>query len=398
MKKILVAIIFIFSLFILSSCKTEEKIIIWHDKEDVVINCLQLLLDEYEPDIKVQFLRRESLTESLKLVGNSAKAAPDMFIFAHDKIGFYAEIGILEPMTTFFSKEELNEYVGLTIDAATYKNVIYQLPIYYETLLFMYNKDRMSENEVPTTTEELYEYMKYNTDSRRYAFVEQHSNAYYSAGWIHGFGGKLLDNDGVPKLNSPETIAALEYHTKFLEYMPKGQAEYATINTMFYQKRANSIIAGPWLVPIAKENGINLGFASMPIVNETGLPISPYAGIQGIHVLKVKAADSARKEQISKLLRVFNKAEVGVNIALATGAAPALKSADNEKNIIENELVMAMKQAAENSIPMPNLPEMDIVWLTAADMLVAINLNGLDIIEETNKAQQKTLNLIEAMK
>ena len=59
---------------------------------------------------------------------------------------------------------------------------------------------------------------------------------------------------------------------------------------------------------------------------------------------------------------------------------------------------MAMKQAAENSIPMPNLPEMDIVWLTAADMLVAINLNGLDIIEETNKAQQKTLNLIEAMK
>lgn len=388
----------IFALLVMVSCKSDETIVIWHDKEDAVINELKTVLNENEPEINVQFLRRESLTEALKLVGNSPKSAPDMFIFAHDKIGFYAEIGILEPMTSFFSNDELAKYVDLTIAAATYKDVVYQLPLYYETLLFMYNKARLSEAEVPETTEELYTYMKEKTDSRRYGFVEQHSNAYYSAGWIHGFGGKLLDENGVPALNSEETIKALKYHLKFLEYMPKGQAEYATVNTMFYEKRANSIIGGPWLVPLAEERGIDLGFAPMPLVNETGLPISPYAGVQGVHVLKVKAKESGRRSKISKLLKVFNKVEAGTNIAFKTGAAPALKSAYDNEIVTSNKLIMAMKQAAENSVPMPNLPEMDIVWLTAADMLVAINLNNKDVVAEANKAQAKTLELIEGMK
>lgn len=398
MKKVLGVLMQIFALLVMVSCKSDETIVIWHDKEDAVINELKTVLNENEPEINVQFLRRESLTEALKLVGNSPKSAPDMFIFAHDKIGFYAEIGILEPMTSFFSNDELAKYVDLTIAAATYKDVVYQLPLYYETLLFMYNKARLSEAEVPETTEELYTYMKEKTDSRRYGFVEQHSNAYYSAGWIHGFGGKLLDENGVPALNSEETIKALKYHLKFLEYMPKGQAEYATVNTMFYEKRANSIIGGPWLVPLAEERGIDLGFAPMPLVNETGLPISPYAGVQGVHVLKVKAKESGRRSKISKLLKVFNKVEAGTNIAFKTGAAPALKSAYDNEIVTSNKLIMAMKQAAENSVPMPNLPEMDIVWLTAADMLVAINLNNKDVVAEANKAQAKTLELIEGMK
>lgn len=384
---------------LLVACQTNQSdtIVIWHDKEDAVIDILASTIKEELPDLDVQFLRRESLTDSLKLVGNSSTAAPDMYMFAHDKVGLFAELGILEPMTSFIDQADLENYVDLTIDAATYKNVLYQLPIYYETLLFMYNKDRMSEAEVPETTEDLYQYMKDNTDSRRYGFVEQHSSAYYSAGWIHGFGGSILNAEGEPTLDSEQTKAALTYHLKFLEYMPQGQAEYATVNTMFYEKRANSIIGGPWLVPLAKENGIDLGFAPMPVVNETGLPLSPYAGVQGVHVLKVAANNPAKFEKIKAILEVLMDPQIGIDLALSTGSAPARLEAYEDEQVLSDELVMAMKRAAEQAVPMPNLPEMDIMWVTAANMLVAININGEDVSEAVTEAQEQSIDLINAM-
>ncbi|MDY0276829.1 MAG: extracellular solute-binding protein [Acholeplasma sp.] len=400
MKKIQVLImVLLLSLFVSSCSKKSNGIVIWHDKEAAVINILKEYLNKEIPDVEVEFLRRESLTDNLKLVGNSESAAPDMYIFAHDKIGLFSELGILEPITSFISKDKLDsDYVKLTVDAATYKNNIYQLPIYYETVLFMYNKDRMSESEVPKTTEELYTYMKNNTDSRRYGFVEQHSSAYYSAGWIHGFNGSILDGSGKPTLDNESTIKALEYHKKFLEYMPKGQAEYATVNTMFYEKKANSIIGGPWIVPLAKENGIDLGFASMPIVDETNLPISPFAGVQGVHVLKIAAKNPDKKAKIQSIIDVFASSDMGIDLALETGSAPAQSAAYEKEEIINNELVMAMKEAAEKAIPMPNLPEMDIMWVTAANMLVAININGKDVKEAVKEAQKESQDLIDAMK
>ena len=56
----------------------------------------------------------------------------------------------------------------------------------------------MRDSEAPATTGELLDYMGRNTGRGRYGFVEQHSTAYYSAAWIHGFGGSIIDEDGTP--------------------------------------------------------------------------------------------------------------------------------------------------------------------------------------------------------
>jgi arabinogalactan oligomer/maltooligosaccharide transport system substrate-binding protein len=320
-----------------------------------------------------------------------------MYIFAHDKVGLFAEIGILQEITDYIAIDSFDNYVELTIEAATYKEKLYQLPLYYETLLFMYNKDRMAESEVPITTEDLYNYMIENTDARRYGFVEQYSNAYYSAGWIHGFNGGILDIQGNPTLNTPEVNQAIAYHQKFIEYMPKGQAEYATINTLFLEKKANSIIAGPWLVPQARDNGINLGFARMPLIEETGLPISPYAGVQGIHVLKVAGQDEERFDKIGRILECLLDVEIGVNLAEVSGVAPANLLAYENELVSNNDLVMAMKAAAEDAIPMPNLPQMDVMWNTTSKMLTQIHLNGQAIGTMLEQAQRESEELIALM-
>jgi arabinogalactan oligomer/maltooligosaccharide transport system substrate-binding protein len=58
---------------------------------------------------------------------------------------------------------------------------------------------------------------------------------------------------------------------------------------------------------------------------------------------------------------------------------------------------MAMRAAAEDAIPMPNAPQMDVMWTTAGRMLTEIFMNGADIVTATNDAQEESLDLIELM-
>lgn len=375
---------------------TDASVItIWHDKEDAVAQVLQNQLDQLAPEITVKLERKSDLTEALKMVGNDPKAAPDMYFFAHDKIGVYAEMGILSPITDFIPREDLDDYMDMTIRAASYQDVIYQLPVYYETLLFMYNKRYMKEDEVPRTTEELYAYMQENTKGGHYGYVEQHSTPYYCAGWIHGFGGYLLNDRGEPGLDLPETEQALEYHKKFVDLMP-GESEYATVNTLFNEGKAHSTISGPWMVPTLRQAGMDLGIASMPVVEDTGKALAPYSGVQGIQVLKI--AGETKKESVEKVLRMLMDQQLQVDLAKASGCAPASEACYEMDEITSDDVVMAMKQTAENAVPMPNRPEMDVMWTVAGNLLADINMSGKDVTGSCTNAQKEALRLIGQMK
>lgn len=393
-------ILIILSAIVLGGCGSKEEsgpvtITIWHDKEEEVAQVLQTALDSLGPDIEVRLEKKDGLTDALKLVGNDPSAAPDLYFFAHDKIGVYAEMGILTPITDFLTSEQLENYMEITKEGATYQGTMYQLPIYYETILFMYNKNLMSESQVPETTEELYAYMEEHTVNGHYGFVEQHSTAYYSVPWIHGFGGTLVSEEGQPELNSQEVKRALEYHKKFLDYMP-GESEYSTVNTLFLEQMADSTIGGPWLVPTAREAGIDLGFAPMPAVDETGLRLAPYSGVQGLHVLKLAA--ETKKEAITKVLETVSNPQISIDMAKVSGCAPARMDCYENELILQDEMIMTMKETAETAIPMPNIPEMDVMFVVTGNLLVDVNMKGTEIEEAAETHQKKAETLIEAMK
>lgn len=401
MKKKIAAFLSVFVLTagLLAGCGQKDTgpvtITIWHDKEEAVAAVMQEKLDTLAPDIIVKLEKKEGLTDALKLVGNDPSSAPDMYFFAHDKIGVYAEMGILAPITDFLSAEKLEQFLPVTLEAASYKGELYQLPVYYETLLFMYNKALMPEAQVPATTEELYAYMQEHTADGRYGFVEQHSTAYYSVPWIHGFGGSLIAPDGTPLLSSEEVQEALSYHIKFLEYMP-GESEYATVNTLFLEGYAHSTIGGPWLVPAAKAAGIDLGFAAMPLVDATGKPLAPYSGVQGVHVLKVAA--ESKKEAVTAVLECIAEPKLGTEMALISGCAPAAEACYGEAQISGNEMIMMMKQTALTAVPMPNIPEMDVMFVVTGNLLVEVNMKGTAVKEAVKNYQSKAETLIQAMK
>ena len=88
----------------------------------------------------------------------------------------------------------------------------------------------------------------------------------------------------------------------------------------------------------------------------------------------------------------------GIKLAKVSGCAPAVESCYTLEEVTADPLIMAMKQTAETAIPMPNIPEMDVMWTVAGDLLTNVNMSGQDIESAAAAAQKKALELIEAMK
>ena len=347
-------------------------------------------------NITLKFEKKSDVSSQIRLYGTDAENGPDMYLFAHDSLGSFAEMGILEPVGNLISAEKEADLIPMTIEAATYKGEQYLMPVYYETVLFMYNK-ALWEGEVPSTTDELYDYMEAHTDTAAgtYALVNQHSNTYNVAPFINGFGGYVIDKDGNPGLNAQETKDAITYNKKFA--MLQADGDYNTVTALFNEGKAAAIIGGPWLVSGIKEAGIDLGIKALTdFTLPDGNPMIPYSGVQCIGVLKYAAEN--KKEAVEKVLEVLAGTEAGVTLAKGFNCAPANSRAYDDPDVASNEMILAMKKSAEKAVPMPNIPEMSVMWGPAESLLAAVNKSGEDVDTAAEKYQKEALTAIQDMK
>ena len=56
-----------------------------------------------------------------------------------------------------------------------------------------------------------------------------------------------------------------------------------------------------------------------------------------------------------------------------------------------------MRETAEIATPMPNIPEMDVMWTVTGNLLSDVNLSGEDVDTAAAQAQEEALDLIAAM-
>ena len=86
-----------------------------------------------------------------------------------------------------------------------------------------------------------------------------------------------------------------------------------------------------------------------------------------------------------------------IDLAKASGCAPALTECYDMDEIKSDQIVMAMKETAEHAVPMPNLPEMDVMWTVMVNLLTDVNMSGKDITESAKAAQSEAEQLISNM-
>lgn len=369
----------------------------WHDNDEAMMNALADVVNQSLADdnITLRFEKKSDVAGQIRLYGTDAANGPDMYLFAHDSLGGFAEMGILEPVENLIDPQTEADLLPMTLEAATYKDIQYLMPVYYETLLFMYNKD-LWEGDIPSTTEDLYDYMTAHTDTAAgtYALVNQHSTSYNVAPFINGFGGYIIDKDANPGLDTQEMKDAITYNSKFAALQADG--DYNTITTLFNEGKAAAIIGGPWLVSGINDAGINLGIKSLSdFTLPNGNVMMPYSGVQCLGVLKVAA--ESKGEAIAKVLEALTAPEVGIALAKDFNCAPANSKAYEDADVASNEMILAMEKTAENAVPMPNIPEMSVMWGPAESLLAAVNKSGEDVESAASKYQQEALSAIADM-
>lgn len=376
-----------------------EEVVItaWHDNDEAMMNALADAVNEKlkGENITLRFEKKSDVSGQIRLYGTDAANGPDMYLFAHDSLGGFAEMGILEPVGNLISADKEKDFLPMTIEAASYKGEQYLMPVYYETLLFMYNKD-LWEGEIPSTTEELYEYMEAHTDENAgtYALVNQHSNSYNVAPFINGFGGYIIDAEGNLGLDAPATMEAIRYNQKFAKLQADG--DYNTVTALFNEGKAAAIIGGPWLVSGIQEAGINLGIKSLcDFELPNGDVMAPYSGVQCLGVLKYAA--ESKGDALTKVLEALAEPEVGVVLANGFNCAPANSKAYEDAQVASNEMILAMEKSAQKAVPMPNIPEMSVMWGPAESLLAAVNKSGEDVEDAAARYQNEALQAIKDM-
>ena len=68
-----------------------------------------------------------------------------------------------------------------------------------------------------------------------------------------------------------------------------------------------------------------------------------------------------------------------------------------DASVSEDQMIMALKTMANNVVPMPNIPEMDVMWSVTDDLLAAVNKRGEDVQTACDAHQKEALEQISAM-
>ena len=378
--------------------KDPVTVTIWHDGDEGI---MQTIADQgnaqlADDQITVAFEKKTDMPNQLKLYGNDAANAPDMYFYAHDVLGSFVAMDILAPLSEVVDTSILAGHLPMTVEAGQIGGTQYLLPVYFETLVFLYNK-ALWEGDIPTSTEGLYDYMVSHTDAAAgtYAVVNQHTNAYNVSPFINGFGGYVINEDGKPGLNDPKTIEAAAYNQKFGALQADG--DYNTVTTLFNEGKAAAIIGGPWLVSGIEAAGIDYGVASLSDIKlPNGNGLAPFSGVQGAGVLKVALAE--KKDAIAKVLTAMASPEVGIDLAVKSGCAPANNKSYDDPQVAGKEMISVIQKTASTARPMPNIPEMGAMWGPAETMLTAINKNGADPAQAAEEAQAAAEQAIADMK
>ena len=369
-----------------SSPSEPVTITVWHDGDEGIMQTIagQINAQLADDQITVVFEKKTDMPNQLKLYGSDASNAPDMYFYAHDVLGSFVAMDIVAPLSDVVDTSILANPLPMTVEAGQIGGTQYLLPVYFETLVFLYNK-AMWEGDIPGTTEELYDYMVAHTDTAAgtYAVVNQHTNAYNVSPFINGFGGYIIDENAKPGRTDSRTIEAATYNQKFGALQADG--DYNTVTTLFNEGKAAAIIGGPWLVSGIEAAGIDYGIASLSDIKlPNGSGLAPFSGIQGAGVLKVALA---KKDALAKVLTAMASPEVGVDLANKSGCAPANNKSYDDPQVTANEMIAVIQKTASTAQPMPNIPEMGVMWGPVETMLTAINKNGADPAQAAADAQ-----------
>ncbi|MCC2115265.1 extracellular solute-binding protein [Bacillus halotolerans] len=387
-----------------SSEKTSSKgseLVVWEDKEKSIGIKDAVAEFEKEHDIKVKVVEKPyaQQIEDLRMDG-PAGTGPDVLTMPGDQIGTAVTEGLIKELNV--EKDVQSLYTDASIQSQKVDQKLYGLPKAVETTVLFYNKDLISEDELPQTLEEWYDYSKKTADGSKFGFLALFDQIYYAQSVMGGYGGYIFgkDKDGNDEpsdlgINNEGAVKGAELIQKFYQdgLFPAGIVGEQGINvleSLFTEGKAAAIISGPWNVEAFSKAGIDYGITKLPKL-ENGKNMSSFIGVKSYNV-----SAFSKHAELAQELAVFLANEKNSKKRYEqTKEVPAVQSLASDTAIMKSEAARAVTEQSRFSEQTPNIPEMNEIWTPADSALQTIATGkadpkkALDQAAETAKGQMK---------
>jgi arabinogalactan oligomer/maltooligosaccharide transport system substrate-binding protein len=388
-----------------AAAQSANELVVWHAYRAAEKAAFEKVVDSFAKSPSAKGMKVSTLAIPYDAYADKISAAvprgkgPDVFIYAQDRLGGWIEAGkTVEPIDFFLDKATKDRLLPGMIDAMTYKGSVWGLPINYKMPTLIYNKDLVKAP--PKTSDEMIKLAKTltNAQSGRYGLAYWYTNFYFHSALMNAFGGSVFDKDGKLTINSPANVASLNQMMTWYKkdaVMPTEPSE-ALIASMFNEGKAAMVINGPWFVGDIDKK-INVGFAPLPVVDAAKKAMRPWMTIEGAYV----AASSANKEIAYELVKHLTSEEAGMVLAAEGRQLHTNKAIYANPKISGDPVLKAFREQLDNAEPMPNRPEMTMVWspaTTAMNKIVKGNATVEAALKEAAGSIQDSMNALRKSK
>jgi maltose/maltodextrin transport system substrate-binding protein len=317
---------------------------------------------EKEIGVPVRVETQEQITDKFQAAAQTGKG-PDIFFWAHDRIGEWADAGLIKPLEV---KDDFKAgFLPMSWDAVTHNKQIWGYPISLEAVSLIYNKKFVTGqppaqlSEIPAFAKELKEknpkvipiMWDYNTPYFSWPFLAS-AGAYPFKKTENGYDVKDIGVDSPGALEGLQAIVSLMKDG----LMPKG-ATQAVMDQKMSSGELAMMINGPWDWGNLRKSGVDFGLAPVPGVG--GKPGRPFVGVQTALINR----SSPNADLAAQFLEKYVCTIDGLKAmdADAPIGVPALKALADEM-ASKNPMIKVTYENCQNGVVMPNIPQMGKFW------------------------------------
>jgi maltose/maltodextrin transport system substrate-binding protein len=331
---------------------------------------------EHDYGIKVNVDATENIPNNFPLAAQSNKG-PDVVIFAHDKVGEWADGGLIAPIAV--PESYRSRFDPKAWEAVQHRREYWGYPLCFEVVQLIYNK-KLVQDPPPAQLSDLLEVDKrLKTEHPGVATILwDYDSPYYSWG-IFASGGAYVfgktdsgyDTKNVG-IDTPGAVDALNQLIGLIRagVLPRAASVAGMPKQMMAEGKLAMMISGPWDWPDLMKSGIDFGIAPIPGIQ--GAPGKAFVGVSIAYINRSSPnADIAR--EFLEHYAITDEALAAANKLKPLGI-PALNSL-YESMSKNDQLLREMKVCADYGEVMPNIPQTGRFW-SAMGSALQIATNG----------------------
>ncbi len=368
---------------------------IWHQKISAERDLFHEQIKRFNaahPEVVVETLYKENEElRNLFVIAAVAGQGPELIYGPADNVGVLVTTDTIRPLEDVFPEEFFARFAPQGVVGWKGKRWLVADQI-GNHLTMVYNKTLVPKPpetlaEMVALGQSLTKDLDGDGKVDQYGLTWNYREPFFFIPFLTGFGGWVMDAEGHPTLDTPETVRAIQFvldlRDKY-QIIPK-EGDYEIADMLFKEKRTAMIINGPWSwggYHIPDESMI----APLPRNETTGLYCEPMISAKGYSVSTTAAA--GKLPAIRELVDYLTSAAVQTEMAEQLSTTPTDRAVLASPVMQNHPALLASMEQIAHGRPMPILPQMRQIWegMRGPYQLV---MNGAITAEEAARRMQR---------